>query len=91
MIKYVEDRDLLDAFFSANSRQVVDAIDLADVFEKYNISTDSIQESRAGLRAGTTAAISAMFADFSMADYLTGHRVYAYMATLLPLPYGQLR
>ncbi|MDE6453204.1 MAG: C1 family peptidase [Muribaculaceae bacterium] len=79
MIKYVEDRDLLDAFFSANSGQVVAAIDLADVFEKYNISTDSIQESRAGLRAGTTAAISAMFADFSMADYLTGHRTYAYM------------
>lgn len=63
---------LLDKYFHDNIRSIVGRIDLMATFSGYAIDRENIQEARERLRKTTLDAIRPLFADFRMADYLTG-------------------
>ncbi len=73
------DPALLDRFFLENLEAITGNIDLMETFRNYRVDSETIEEARRRLSAAVTEAISALFADFRLSDYLLGLRSYPYL------------
>lgn len=73
---------LLDRFFESNREEITGNIDLMGTFENYRVDRETIEDARRRLSEDVIAAISALFADFRLSDYLLGLRSYPYLAPL---------
>lgn len=79
MFVNLTDRGLLDAFFERHRRDVSGRIDLLGAFAGFTLNADGMQRVRVELEQATRSAIEPLFADFSMAAYIMGTRVYPYL------------
>lgn len=81
MFIYMADKDLLDAYYAANSKGIIANIDLMQAFDAYAANPESIQKSHDRLREATYNAIVPLFSGFSMVRFLMGES-YPYVAPI---------
>lgn len=79
MFVNLTDHALLDSFFETHRAEVAGRIDLMKAFGGYDLTPEGMQRVRDGLEAHTRDAITPLFADFSMAEYIMGTRRYPYL------------
>ncbi|MDE6110071.1 MAG: hypothetical protein K2F72_07295, partial [Muribaculaceae bacterium] len=78
------DHGLLDAFYRQHDADVTGRIDLMEAFRHYDLSTGGMQRVRSSLEETTRRAITALFADFTMASYIMGTGRYPYLPRVAP-------
>lgn len=78
MIVDIEDADLSESYFMDHISEILPSVDLLGTFRSYAVDSESISEARERLRGTTREAISRLFGDFNMAEYLMG-RSYPYL------------